>query len=55
MYLVFLIFFLIYLYAWFILENDIDRLLLDKSFCNPITSSDEENHFEQERKKVTTS
>jgi len=51
MYLVFLVFFLIYLYIWFILENDIKRVLLDKSFCTSTVSSDKGNLFDQERKQ----
>jgi hypothetical protein len=50
MYLVFLFFFLIYLYVWFILENDIKRILLDKSFCISTVSSDKGSFFDQDRK-----
>jgi hypothetical protein len=40
MYLVFLIFFLLYLYIWFLLEKDIKGVLIDKSLYTSIIPPD---------------
>ena len=49
-YLVFLFFLPAYLYIWFILENDVRRVLLDRNFIKKASSADRIFNQPQEKK-----